>query len=50
MYEYAYAYEELKKCLLCRNWIEDKYCLIIDDGIKYYFHKRCLLKIKSLEI
>lgn len=50
MYEYEYAYEEIKKCFLCRNWIEELYCVLIDEGAIYYFHKRCLMKIKSLDI
>lgn len=48
--EYEYAYEEIKKCFLCRNWIEDKYCIVVLDEETKYFHKGCLMKIKSLGI
>lgn len=50
MYEYEYAYEEMKKCFLCRNWIEENYCIVVLDHGTKYFHRECLMKIKSLDI
>lgn len=48
--EYEYAYEEMKKCFLCRNWIEERFCIFIDNGVRYYLHKCCLMKLKYLGI
>jgi hypothetical protein len=36
----AYLCEEIKKCVLCHDWIEIKYIKICC----MYFHKKCLLE------
>jgi hypothetical protein len=45
MYEYEYLYEDIHKCSICKNYIELKYCVLVGDGKKYYFHKSCFVKL-----
>lgn len=44
MYEYEYEYTEIKRCNLCNKLIELRYCILVEDGSKFYFHKGCLHK------
>lgn len=50
MYEVEYDVEDMEKCVLCLRWIDDRYCIVIDDGVRYALDYRCLTKLKYLGI
>ena len=41
-YEYEYQCEEIKKCYYCNHYIEYKYCKVIVNKTKLYYHKDCI--------
>lgn len=47
MYEYEYLYEDIHLCCICKTYIECKYCVLVADGKKYYFHKSCFIRLKK---
>jgi hypothetical protein len=48
--DYMYQYEELKKCNLCRNWIEDDIRRVYFCNKRCYYHPLCYnLMIQKME-
>lgn len=49
-YNCEYSYEEVQKCNFCKEYIEGKFCKVIYNSIKLFYHPKCFRLLNRYNI